>query len=718
MHALSRADGARPRHPRIPLMALALLGMPSPAIWAQSSGDAAGTWLDTIAVVGTRTEVSVQDNPASVSVVDQDQIVRQAPESVAEMLRDVPGVEVVDSNASGMKRISIRGESSRRVTILIDGQEITDHSTFGTPVLVDPANIERIEVLRGPSSVLYGAKAIGGVINIITKRGADRPVQLDVGAAYYTGSQGRQGWAAVSGTLGDVDYRLSVDASRHRDRSVPAGHYAPDGKLEGTSYHDGNAALHLGYAFGAARNHYLALKAERNSLDTESWTDPDSLVYPVVDFRIALPERERRKIGLFYDGKDLGPVLRKVHADLYYQTVDRIFSNDVVMRPTEQTTVGVASTSDDRTRNYGGTAQFDLALHPDHYTIVGLYYLMDDLDTAKTSTQSTVIGARAPIVVASTSRDRASIETRSAFVQDAWSFAPHFTLNAGLRYYHVRTELASTTDPARAGYGAHSDGRTVTSLGLSYAGLPSTTLRALYSEGYITPTLLQLYTDTSAGRGTNTYGNPNLSPETSRNFEIGTRYNAAGIVLDAAAFVSRSRDYIASVSCAAAEHCPQRATSAEFTHANVDRARAHGIELAAEYRLPGTRTIPYVSATWIRRQLQFSGLSTYDSGTPALSGRLGLRQDAIFAGHPVWADLYLRAASKLKETTPVAGGATTSSQSGWGTLNLAIGGTFGREDALQANLHFNNLLDKRYRASLQELPGTERNVVLTLHARF
>lgn len=163
------------------------------------------TWLDTITILGTRTEVSVQDNPASVTVLDQQELKKKAPESIAEMLRDVPGVEVVDASAPGMKRIRIRGESSRRVTILVDGQEITDHSTYGTPLLVDPSNVERIDVVRGPASVLHGAKAIGGVINIITKRGVDKPVQAEIGGGYYSGTDGWQGWAAVSGTVGALD---------------------------------------------------------------------------------------------------------------------------------------------------------------------------------------------------------------------------------------------------------------------------------------------------------------------------------------------------------------------------------------------------------------------------------------------------------------------------------------------------------------------------------
>lgn len=88
------------------------------------------TLLDTMTVVGTRTETTVRDNPASVSVVDREQIEKRGADSVAELLRDVPGVSVVDTAVAGMKRIRIRGEQANRVVILVDGQEMTDHSSF------------------------------------------------------------------------------------------------------------------------------------------------------------------------------------------------------------------------------------------------------------------------------------------------------------------------------------------------------------------------------------------------------------------------------------------------------------------------------------------------------------------------------------------------------------------------------------------------------------
>ena len=685
------------------------------------------TWLDTIAVIGTRTETSVQDNPASVTVLGGEQLEKKAPESIAEMLRDVPGVQVVDSTAPGTKRLSIRGESSRRVTVLIDGQEITDHTTFGTPILVDPANIERIEVLRGPASVLHGAKAIGGVVNIITRKGAGKPVQLETGGTYYSGSDGWQGWASVSGTLDNFDYRFSGSLDDHDDRRVPRGQYSATGRLDRTTFSGDNISAHLGYRFGDAGNHYIALKAAQYRLSSEAWTDPAVLTGNTTDFYLDLPRRDLRKVGAYYDGTDISDVVRKVHVDAFYQTVDRLFMNGVasttpaVLLPTfkPETVVKLDTTSDDVNVNWGGTVQADLQFHPDHYTIVGMQYLADGMRADKTiDTLVTMKIPNRPTTVAGSTRssDDSSIRSFSAFAQDEWTLTDDLKLTAGARYYNTRTDLAYTSDPKRQAYTGRSDGRFVTSVGLIYSGIENTTLRALYSEGYITPTLTQLFTDTAPG-GRYIYGNPALRPETSWNVELGARYDAGGLLVDATAFYTQARDYIATLSCGAvAFQCPGHggADRAWFTYVNANQATTYGLELAAEYTIPGTQFTPYVNGAWMRRELAFDSWATYHSNTPALSGRFGLRWEGEIAGHGVWTDLYARASTEI---TRLEDGVFQRLPA-WGTLNFAFGGSLGDDDRLRYGVSFNNILNKEYRTSLEEIPGTGRSVEVSLRMKF
>lgn len=690
--------------------------------------------LDTITVMGTRKAIAVQDNPVSVSIVDREQIERQPGESVAELLRDLPGVVIIDTSAPGMKRIRIRGESSRRVTIMVDGQELTDHSTGGTPLLVDTSNIERIEVLRGPASVLYGAKAIGGVINIITRKGAPVPVQLEAGGAAYSGTHGWQGWAAVSGTVEQLDYRLTAARNKHKDRRVPVGTWSDTGRLDNSSYENSEVSLHVGQALGADRNHYLALKVNRHELDTEAWTDPFSFEYPVVDFGIDLPQRDLDKIGLHYDGSFLSPLVEKLHLDAYYQTVDRLFFNHVTMQPIPVMQVNIDSSSDDRNINYGGTGQIDFIFHPDHYTIFGLYYLMDDLDTLKATrtTTSMLSVPRPPTVETELRADRATARTISAFVQDEWTLPHNLTLTAGMRYYHFDADLTRSSSTIQPEQRNQTTSNLVKSAALTWAHTPYSTLRALYAEGYIMPTLLEMFTDNSAGRGVLTYGNPGLAPETSRNMELGWRMYRNGWLFDIAAYYTRANNYLTTWPCEIAGLCPADAVPGSHIYLNADAATTWGMEFMIEQDtatfLPIT---PYASVAWGRRKMRFSpesvedltDLPRYDSSMPEVTGRMGVRYERPWGSdREVWADLFMRGSTHSSQSAVTEAQHLLVSETvrlpGWVTLNLAAGFSMGENNRFSFDLHLNNLFDRSYRASVDELPAMGRNAIATFQVRL
>ena len=126
-------------------------------------------------VTPTRTETPASEVGSSFSVVTQQEIQASGLTNAGEILRDVVGVDVVRQGGPGsLQSVFIRGANSQQTKVLLDGIPINDPSNatrgfdFST---LDVENIERIEVLRGPQSLLYGSDAIGGVINIITRRG-------------------------------------------------------------------------------------------------------------------------------------------------------------------------------------------------------------------------------------------------------------------------------------------------------------------------------------------------------------------------------------------------------------------------------------------------------------------------------------------------------------------------------------------------------------------
>jgi len=137
--------------------------------------------LGEVIVAATKTEQYQAEVGSSTTVITAEELKKKGKRTVLEVLRDVPGVSVAQSGAfGGLTSVYLRGSKSGHTLVLIDGIELNDPMKadrsfdYGfAHLLID--NIERIEVVRGPQSTLYGSDAIGGVINIITKKGKGKP---------------------------------------------------------------------------------------------------------------------------------------------------------------------------------------------------------------------------------------------------------------------------------------------------------------------------------------------------------------------------------------------------------------------------------------------------------------------------------------------------------------------------------------------------------------
>lgn len=201
--------------------------------------------LGEVVVTATRDEVPIEQVGSSITVVTAKEIEQQQKRTVADALRMVPGLDVVRSGATGgSTSIFMRGADARHTLVLINGVEVNDPSTTGgeynfAHLSVD--NIERIEILRGPQSTLYGSQAMGGVINIITKHGEGKPTGFvsAEGGSFYTARES----AGISGGSDLLQYALAASRLDTGGISSAGARY---GNTENDGYQNSAVAGRLG----------------------------------------------------------------------------------------------------------------------------------------------------------------------------------------------------------------------------------------------------------------------------------------------------------------------------------------------------------------------------------------------------------------------------------------------------------------------------------------
>jgi vitamin B12 transporter len=177
---------------------------------AQAQQDSGALTLDSLVVTAARWPQTPAELVADVTVIGAEEIARAGAQSLAELLRRVPGVEIVmNGGPASTSGVLLRGANSNQTLVLIDGQRVGS-STSGTAALeaIPIDAIDHIEILRGPASNLYGADAIGGVIQVFTRNGGDAfAAHASAGYGTYRTSAASGG---VSGATGAWRYALNV----------------------------------------------------------------------------------------------------------------------------------------------------------------------------------------------------------------------------------------------------------------------------------------------------------------------------------------------------------------------------------------------------------------------------------------------------------------------------------------------------------------------------
>ncbi|WP_141100648.1 TonB-dependent receptor domain-containing protein [Roseateles aquatilis] len=247
-------------------MALASAACTSAFAQSAPASTASANKLDDVTVTGTRSPMRLSDVVGDLTVINRDAIERQGFGNIATLLRNVAGLQLVSNGGPGNSTsVYVRGAETRHTVVLIDGVRVDSQSTGGAGWQNLPiAQIDRIEVLKGPASALYGSDAIGGVVQIFTRKGSGR-TQLDLGLG--AGNLGQvKADASISGGTAVFDYAASLGVDRGTGFNVFTNTKSASYNDDKDDWRNYSASLRLGGRVAEGqRLEFVGLKSRSNA---------------------------------------------------------------------------------------------------------------------------------------------------------------------------------------------------------------------------------------------------------------------------------------------------------------------------------------------------------------------------------------------------------------------------------------------------------------------
>lgn len=480
------------------------------------------TRLEPVAVVGSRVEQPLAASLGDVSVISRETIDRAGQSSLGDLLRREHGVEIVTNGGpQTVTSAFLRGANANHTLVLIDGMRVNS-ATTGTAAInaIALSDIERIEILRGTASSMYGSDAIGGVINVITRKGQrDTPPQVS-GSVGYGNHATSRAEVAVNGGSGLWTYAVSAGHGRSNgfDATTPTN-FSHNPDRDGYRWNNAAGALGLAWREG----HQLALNVRQSRLNGQYDNGTDLN-------------------GNYFDDRSI----QKLQGWSLSST-DRITS-------AWRSTLRIGRTVDDlETRNspFSWGAPVDgistLRTRQDQYS------WQNDVDVAPGQRVTVAVERLVQRVDGTTQYDDDRRATNSVTAIYRGDFGPH----------HLQLNARNDRDSQ---YGNRATG------GISYGYDITSAWRVTAggSTGFRAPNFNELYWPNDGGF----MGNPNLSPEKSRNLEVGLRYLGDSTEFSATAYRNRIENLIAN-----GPSDPSDPWSAWAPY-NVNQARLEGISLA------------------------------------------------------------------------------------------------------------------------------------------
>ena len=513
----------------------------------------------------------------SVAVVDpQSSATQQQPISVGQMVELVPGV-ARDSDSSWGSDISIRGMNRDSVIMLIDGYRVNTANDLNAQYgLVDPHDIAKIEILKGPISSLYGSGSSGGVVNVITKSADFTASPKTEGELALDTGSNPEGFSTYTNMgTSQQDYYAFVSQSFRNFGSYDNGHGAEVNDSQFTDYQSK-------VRYGEKWSDEHKTEAQFQYYEGRDIGIPGSGTAPTPTYaELTYPEVSRLLAAVSHTITPTNAWLDDFTVNLYWQDIRRRaeLDNFPAASPVEQILPGA-----------------------DHHT-VGL----KTLSRISTENNQAVWGVDVWQRELNSFRDR---YLRSGKVISEQPLPDARFLSSGLFFENNNTAITDWL----INYGARADSIYVSNdataiwpedssdelawnyhLGSQYTLAENWRLKALTARGYRAATIEERYSYLDLGNGIVKYGNPNLDPELSNMQEVGVAWFNPSSTIGLTAFHNRLTDLITET----------MESPTVIVTENIDKATIRGLELSAEHQA--------------NAQLKLYGFLSYIQGKNTLS---------------------------------------------------------------------------------------------------
>ena len=539
---------------------------------------------DPVTVTAKGFEALVAETPRSVNIITAEEIAFTDARTLGDLLIGQPGLSVATDGSVGLDPI-IRGLKRDQIVVLIDGARVNAFQPGARGSLAAYVNvdlIERIEVIRGPSSVLYGSGAMGGVINIITRSGSftDTPTVSGFTRLGYTSVD--DGFRGALGTsYSDAQNVLDVSMAYldTNDYKMGNGERLRDSGTE-------QNAIHLGYQRKIDERQQVRLRAQyderRDVWFLASRTNRIAEIPPAaMGGRPAgitthyAPSQTRTFLEGQYqidldDAADTRVQLRAYSQQLKRGNYD--FSESLARN---------YFTSDPVFDNYGADIKVEMTPGDNHYLVMGLDWQLLD-----TSPGNCFWDAGFNPVNCFTLVENAKLEAIGVYIQDQIDFDP-FIVDLGVRYDRVTGDADSAfrvAPPLK-----RTDNMFSWSTGVLWQASTEVNPYVNLSQGYRAGGLLERFLNFPGSDGFAWRADPQVKPERNITLEIGARGEVGNTSYSVAVYQSDIRDYIG-----------KRAIGEDArVTTNLDEARIRGVEFSVDHRLSRDLSL-YGVGTWLR----------------------------------------------------------------------------------------------------------------------